>query len=149
MSQYAQPADPRGIEQFGTVASAPGLDYCISGAQPYSADFAHSLDMICLVLGDIVSQTRYHDGPAKPSTFQSELVLERRIGLAQQLLRDTALPICDVAASCGFSPQQHMTALFSERLGETPLRVRKTAGTSQTKAHERMPVGAQTERPAT
>jgi AraC family transcriptional regulator len=82
MSQYAQPADPRGIEQFGMVASAPGLAYCISGAPPYSLDFAHSLDMICLVLGDIVSQT-------------------------------------------------------------------KKAGTSQTKAHERMPVGAQTDRPAT
>jgi hypothetical protein len=82
MSQYAQPADPRGIEQFGMVASAPGLDYCISGAQPYSLDFAHSSDMICLVLGDLASQTT-------------------------------------------------------------------KAGTSQTKAHERMPVGAKTDRPAT
>ncbi len=85
MSQYAQPAqpaDPRGIEQFGMVASAPGLDYCISGAQPYSLDFAHSSDMIRLVPGDILSHT-------------------------------------------------------------------KKAGTSQTKAHERMPVGAQTDRHAT
>jgi len=299
MSQNAHQADRRGIEQFGMVASAPGLHYCVSGAEPYSLDFAHSSDMICLVLGDIVSQTRYDDGPAKPLTFHSEtaafhprgnrmridakivrhgfiafsysgdfqrsiedkdvgalrcagsleniggdgirhlvryargralsaagvnhwemhclatltyleatrylngsggrrklkmsdaeferlneylsenvesgvtcadiatalglplrvvfdsvkartgyslyrLVLERRIGLAQQLLRDTDLSICDVAASCGFSSQQHMTALFSERLGVTPLRVRKEAGTLRTKAHERMPAGSQT-----
>ena len=35
--------------------------------------------------------------------------------------------LCDVAAACGFSSQQHMTALFSERLGTTPLRFRKNA----------------------
>jgi AraC family transcriptional regulator len=280
MSQNANQAGRRGMEQFGMVASAPGLDYCVSGAQPYSLDFAHTSDVICLVLGEIVSQTQYDDGPANPLTFHAEtaafhprnsrmrieaktvrhgfiafsysdefqrgisdknvaapicagsreniggdgikhlvryargralstggvnhwemhclatltyleatrhlngtggqrklkmsdaeferlneylsenlersvtcadiagalglpvrvvfdgvkartgyslyrLVLERRIDLAQQLLRDTDLSICDVAVSCGFSSQQHMTALFSERLGVTPLRVRK------------------------
>ena len=280
MSHNAHQADRRGMEQFGMVASAPGLDYCVSGAQPYSLEFEHSSDVICLVLGEIVSQTQYDDGPANPLTFRSEtaafhprysrmridaetvrhgfiafsysdefqrgisdkdvgvlrcagsreniggdgikhlvryargrtlpasgvspwemqclatltyleatrhlkgpggqrklkmsdaeferlneylsenlecsvtcadiaaalglpvrvvfdgvkartgyslyrLVLERRISLAQRLLRDTSLSICDVAVSCGFSSQQHMTALFSERLGMTPLRVRK------------------------
>jgi len=54
-------------------------------------------------------------------------VLEKRIGVAAHMLRSGDAPLVDVAAACGFSSQQHMTALFSERLGTTPLRYRNGA----------------------
>jgi AraC family transcriptional regulator len=284
VSGTAQPPANQHIERFNAVAGAPGLEYCISGAQPYTLDLQNSSDMICLLLGTIVSQTRYDDGPIMPLTFRAEtaafhprgsnmhidaqrvghgfiafryrdafqrrisdryadalrragnrsnlgadairhlvryarlktprerslpvdpweiqclatlawiettrhlentvekrkpgvsdaefsrlehyvadnieqslscadiaavldlpirvvfdgvkartgyslyrFVLEKRIAAATQMLRATDAPLCEVAAACGFSSQQHMTALFSERIGTTPLRVRKNA----------------------
>jgi AraC family transcriptional regulator len=272
------------IERFSAVAGAPGLEYCISGAQPYTLELHNPSDMICLLLGTIVAQTRYEDGPISPLTFRAEtaafhprggsmhidaqrvergfiafrypdafqrrigerdadalrrtgnrsnvgadairhlvryarlkmplerslpvdpweiqclatltwiettrhlentadkrkpglsdaefshlehfvadniehslscpdiaaaldlpvrvlfdgvkahtgyslyrFVLEKRISAAAEMLRATDAPLCEVAAACGFSSQQHMTALFSERIGTTPLRFRKNA----------------------
>ncbi|SAK80331.1 AraC family transcriptional regulator [Caballeronia hypogeia] len=271
------------IDRFSAVAGAPGLEYCISGPKPYSLELSNSSDMICLLLGTIVSDTRYDDGPAAPFTFRAEtaayhprgeriridahdvrhgfiafryaeafvdriaahgtepvrragsrsnlgadsirhlvryarqkapgrqgrvdpwemqcvatlawiettrhlgrparerkstltdagfarleayvadnieqslscadiaaelnlpvravfdgvkartghslyrFVLEKRIGVAAQMLRSGDAPLVEVAAACGFSSQQHMTALFSGRLGVTPLRYRNGA----------------------
>ncbi|MFM0336941.1 helix-turn-helix domain-containing protein [Paraburkholderia fungorum] len=282
MSGTVQPSANTRIERFSAVAGAPGLEYCISGAQPYTLEIHTPSDMICLLLGTIDSQTRYDNGPMLPLTFRAEtaafhprggrmqidaqlvrhgfiafryddtfqrrttdrctdalrrrgnrsnlgadairhlvryarlkvpperarrvdsweieclatlawiettrhlentadkrkpgisdaefsrleqyvadnlehnlscadiaatldlpvrvvfdgvkarsgyslyrFVLEKRISAAAQMLRTTAAPLCEVAAACGFSSQQHMTALFSERIGTTPLRFRK------------------------
>jgi AraC family transcriptional regulator len=273
-----QTASPR-IDRFSAVAGVPGLEYCISGPRPYSLELSNSSDMICLLLGTIVSDTRYDDGPAAPFTFRAETaafhprgesmridahdvrhgfiafryadafvnriadrsaeplrragsrsnlgadsirhlvryarektravdawemqcvatlawiettrhleratrerksaltdagfatleayvadhidqnlacadiaaeldlpvravfdgvkartglslyryVLEKRIDAAARMLRASSAPLVEVAVACGFSSQQHMTALFSERLGTTPLRYRKGA----------------------
>jgi AraC family transcriptional regulator len=284
MSGTVQPSADKRIERFSVVAGAAGLEYCISGAQPYTLDMHNPSDMICLLLGPIVSRARYDDGPTLALTFQAEtaafhprggsmridaqqvrhgfiafrypdafqrritdrhtdalrrkgsrsnlgadairhlvryarlkaplerslpldpweiqclatlawiettrhlentadkrkpgisdaefsrleqyvadnlvhslscadiaatldlpvrvvfdgvkarsgyslyrFVLEKRIDAAAQMLRATDTPLCEVAAACGFSSQQHMTALFSERIGITPLRFRKNA----------------------
>ena len=55
-----------------------------------------------------------------------QYVLERRVERASDLLRQSKLPLADVAASCGFSSQQHMARLLRQRLGTTPGRVRNT-----------------------
>jgi AraC family transcriptional regulator len=276
-------AAPARIDRFSAVTGVPGLEYCIAGPRPYSLELNNSSDMICLLLGTIVSDTRYDDGPAAPFTFRAETaayhprggsmcidahdvrhgfiafryseafvnriadrsterlrragsrsnlgadsirhlvryarqkapresgkvdpwelqcvatlawiettrhleraarerksaltdagfatleayvadnidqslscadiaaeldlpvravfdgvkartgyslyryVLEKRIGVAAHMLRSGDAPLVEVAAACGFSSQQHMTALFSERLGTTPLRYRKGA----------------------
>ncbi|MGF6757461.1 helix-turn-helix domain-containing protein [Paraburkholderia sp. GAS42] len=280
MSSQAQPFAPVGIEQFGVHSSAPGLEYCVSTSGPYLLEVTNSSDVICLLLGNINSRTRYDDGPSLPLIFRAEtaafhpkgsrmlidakevrhsfiafhysdgfqravtdqeierlrrcgsvdnigaaaiqhlaryarqkvsasampdpweiqclatltyieatrhlesskgqrkiamsdaefarleefiignislnltcgdiaaelalpirvvvdgvkgrtgyslyrLVLDKRIDVAATMLRETDARICDVAAECGFSSQQHMTSLFSERLGVTPLRLRK------------------------
>jgi AraC family transcriptional regulator len=52
-------------------------------------------------------------------------VVDKRVEAAAALLRDTTMPISEVAFACGFSSQQHMTSVFAERLGMTPLRLRK------------------------
>jgi|GEM_PF-1089161 len=56
------------------------------------------------------------------------LVVDKRIEAASALLRDTDLQISEVAFACGFSSQQHMTGVFSDRLGVTPMRLRKGTG---------------------
>ena len=284
MSGTTQQFTTRRIERFSAVAGTPGLEYCISGAQPYTLELDNSSDMICLLLGTIISRTRYDDGPSLPFTFEAEtaafhprggslcidalqvrhgfvafrypdafqrsithdhadarhhagsvsnlgadairhlvryarlkaplesalpvdpwemqclatlawiettrhlentankrkpgisdaefsrleqfiaenieyglncadiagalelplrvvfdgvkartghslyrFVLERRISAAAEMLRASDMPLCDVAAACGFSSQQHMTALFSARIGSTPSRFRKLA----------------------
>jgi AraC family transcriptional regulator len=51
-------------------------------------------------------------------------VIERRMDRARHLLQSTSLPISEVALSCGFSSQQHLTATLSRNLGLTPKRAR-------------------------
>jgi AraC family transcriptional regulator len=52
-------------------------------------------------------------------------VIEKRIEASLHMLRHTDLPISEVAFACGFSSQQHLTAVLSEKLGNTPQRIRK------------------------
>jgi len=56
-----------------------------------------------------------------------QYVLAQRIKQAGELLQRTAQPLADIAASCGFSSQQHMTRLLRQRLGQTPGRLRGAA----------------------
>lgn len=52
-------------------------------------------------------------------------VLEQRIDRARRLLTETNAPIAEIAYDCGFSSQQHMTNMFSAKLGISPGRLRK------------------------
>ena len=58
-----------------------------------------------------------------------QFVLERRMQVAQHQLTATSAPLREIAASCGFASQQHMTSAFSRRLGLTPLAWRERART--------------------
>lgn len=49
-----------------------------------------------------------------------------RLLLAKRLLTDTVLPVSEVAFAAGFSSVRRMNALFSERYGFAPTRLRKT-----------------------
>ena len=56
-----------------------------------------------------------------------QFVLARRVERAVDLLRRSPLSLSEVAACCGFSSQQHMTHVLSERLGLAPSAVRGDA----------------------
>ena len=49
-----------------------------------------------------------------------------RVDAACRLLRAGSLPIADVAASCGFSHQEHLTRVLRAHLGTTPGALRRT-----------------------
>ena len=49
-----------------------------------------------------------------------QYVLSRRIELAKQLLSSRTISLVDVALSCGFSSQQHLSQQFKKRVGITP-----------------------------
>jgi AraC-like DNA-binding protein len=54
-----------------------------------------------------------------------DFVMRRRIERSQELLRDPALPLVEVALSVGFQTQAHFTTVFRALLLETPGRWRK------------------------
>jgi AraC family transcriptional regulator len=45
--------------------------------------------------------------------------------MARQLLRESALPLADIAVQCGFADQSHFTRVFSGRTGLSPGRWRR------------------------
>ena len=49
-----------------------------------------------------------------------QYVLDRRIARARTLLRDTTLPIADVALATGFSSQSHLSTWFRRLVGVSP-----------------------------
>lgn len=54
-------------------------------------------------------------------------VLRHRLERAQWLLKETDVPIAQVAAECGLGSQTHLTTLFTRRLGVTPRAYRRCA----------------------
>ena len=56
-----------------------------------------------------------------------QYVMDLRLRRAQDQLRQRGSSIIDVAVSCGFSSQSHMTSLFRQRLEMTPGEYRRNA----------------------
>lgn len=47
-------------------------------------------------------------------------LMQRRVEKAKALLRDTAMPLSDIAAACGFADQSHFTRVFAKAAGAAP-----------------------------
>lgn len=58
----------------------------------------------------------------KTATGQSphQYVLSQRVQKARELLAFSPLPISEIAATCGFCDQAHLTRIFKKQLGTTP-----------------------------
>ena len=56
-----------------------------------------------------------------------EEIRRMRLTAAQELLRDTDMPVSEIAARCGFTSVSHLSLRLREHLGQTPLAVRKNA----------------------
>ena len=56
-----------------------------------------------------------------------QYVLNLRLSRAQDYLKQKGSSIIDVAVSCGFSSQSHMTSVFRQRLETTPAEFRRNA----------------------
>jgi transcriptional regulator GlxA family with amidase domain len=54
-----------------------------------------------------------------------EFLIRRRIGRAQELMRSTHMPLCEIATDCGLADQAHLSRLFRKVVGETPAAWRK------------------------
>lgn len=54
-------------------------------------------------------------------------VIDRRVERAQRLLLQGELAVKEVASSCGFADQAHLTRVLRRRLGTTPARLRRVA----------------------
>jgi AraC family transcriptional regulator len=56
-----------------------------------------------------------------------QYVIARRVKRAQQLLRERALSLAEVAVSAGFSDKSKLTQSFKRKVGVTPGNFRKSA----------------------
>jgi len=61
-----------GLEQFPIKGGFGGIEYCIAGSQPYALEFSNGSDVICLLLGDIFSKTKFEDDGEERLVFQGE-----------------------------------------------------------------------------
>ncbi|MEA5500502.1 AraC family transcriptional regulator [Limnoraphis robusta] len=55
-----------------------------------------------------------------------QYIIKKRLEMAEKLLIKTQQSLAEIAVNCGFSSQSHMTNLFKQRLGKTPLQIRQT-----------------------
>jgi AraC family transcriptional regulator len=62
----------RGLEQFERRGAAGEIGYCIGGARPYALEFQNDADVICLLLGDLVTETRFEDDAERPLLFAGQ-----------------------------------------------------------------------------
>ncbi|SNY59005.1 helix-turn-helix domain-containing protein [Enterobacter sp. CC120223-11] len=53
-----------------------------------------------------------------------QYVMQRRMARAQDLVRNTALPLTEIALACGFSSASHFSNRFKSALGMTPSQLR-------------------------
>ena len=55
-------------------------------------------------------------------------LLTRRVEVAKQKLRDSRLPLAEVAMACGFADQSHLTRVFTRMVGVSPGAWRRALG---------------------
>lgn len=54
-----------------------------------------------------------------------QFVLQQRIGQAQRLLKETDMPLAQIAVETGFAGQSHLTGVFKQHYGLTPRAYRR------------------------
>lgn len=112
--------------------------YCSDGAEPqtarshHSADFSRIVEFIHDNLGNdlrleqvarIANLSNFYFIRLFKERFGKtphQYILECRIALAQDLLRDSLLTISDISQRCGFSTQSHFTNAFRQNTGLAP-----------------------------
>lgn len=61
-----------GLEQFRQRGDADDIGYCIAGAKPYALEFANDTDVICLLFGDIWTDTKFEDDSERHLLFAAQ-----------------------------------------------------------------------------
>jgi AraC family transcriptional regulator len=61
-----------GLEQFRRQGRADDIGYCIAGPKPYALEFNNEADVICLLLGDISTETKFEDDPERSLLFAAQ-----------------------------------------------------------------------------
>ena len=52
-------------------------------------------------------------------------LIDRRLAKARALMRDSTATLAEIAHTCGFNSQAHMTTTFRQRLGVSPVQLRR------------------------
>ncbi len=86
-------------------------------------------------LAQVVGMSQYYFSKLfkmSTGTTPHQYVMRQRVERAQELLRESQLPLVDVASQTGFETQSHFTSVFRRLVGITPKRYRemRTEGSS-------------------
>jgi len=117
----------------GTMAEPPAHNTLGPVQQQRLRDFvgahlAHPIGLADLAGAAGLSPSRLARGFKRDTGMTPyHYVLLERVELAKRLLRTTALPIAEVALTCGFSHQEHLTRMFGREVGTTPAAYRRAA----------------------
>ena len=93
-------------------------------------DYIHQHLGESVSLDDLASEiglSRFHFARrfrATTGTPPHQFLLRKRVERARMLLERTESPLLDIACTCGFADQSHMTREFKKRVGVTPGRYR-------------------------
>jgi len=80
-------------------------------------------------LARVVNLSPYHFSRQFKSQFgvaPYAFVTNRRVAKAQEMLRNTSVPLKNVALDCGYSDQSHFCRAFRKTLGVTPAQYRRS-----------------------
>lgn len=61
-----------GLDQFERRGNADDISYCIAGSRPYALEFSNDVDVICLLLGDIATETKFEDDGPRDLVFAGQ-----------------------------------------------------------------------------
>lgn len=89
----------RGLEQFAVRGDTNGVGYCLAGAKPYALEFSNTADVICLLLGDINSSTKFEDDLEKPLLFLGESPPFIRASAMSEFVRTTCATALSLSAT--------------------------------------------------
>ena len=109
---------------------SPGVNGLSFGQERTVRDYVDQHLQESIALEDLactVGLSRYHFARRfrqSTRTTPHEFVLRQRVDRAKTLLHRTNTPLPDIACSCGFADQSHMTREFRKRVGVTPGRYR-------------------------
>jgi AraC family transcriptional regulator len=94
-----------------------------------------------LSLADIASQVGVHYVHLSRQFHKynrctiGELIRRRRVQYASHLLAHSRTPLAEIALTCGFSDQSHLSFLFKRYMGLSPSKFRRLAGLGSAPGH--------------
>lgn len=96
---------------------------------------SHITDRVLVAdLSDLVRSSEAHFSRLFKRTFGESphaFVVKRRVELAARRMLDTETPLSDIALSCGFTDQSHLTKCFRHRMLDTPSAWRRAQRTDE------------------
>jgi AraC family transcriptional regulator len=116
-------AHVRFAEQGGTGGLTPSQERAVR--EFVGENLSESLSLSDLA--SVVGLSRFHFARrfrVAVGTSPHDFVMKQRVERARTMLERTDSPLLEVASSCGFSDQSHMTREFKKRTGVTPGRYR-------------------------
>jgi AraC family transcriptional regulator of adaptative response / DNA-3-methyladenine glycosylase II len=111
------------------AASVDAIDLLVETAAHRIGEGAlndRSIDELAAELGVTARHLR-RATEARLGVSPVELAQSRRMGLAKQLLQDTALPLTQIAFAAGFGSVRRFNSMFAAKMGRSPSSLRRGA----------------------
>ena len=104
----------------------PEHDKIIMESEKYISDNTDTVTVKSLYTHLNISRTAlYETFKEQTGLGVTEFIRNKQFEKAKQLLKETALPVSDIAAKCGFNDYNYFSRVFKKRFGLSPKALRK------------------------